>query len=74
MDANPRNLDIEGVERQQRPALVGRDEQRGGVADKIMGADQLGAESGGIVVAGNLAHGTAISAAATRRRSPIMML
>ena len=42
--AHPGNLDIEGVERQQRAALVRRHEQRGGVAGKIMGAHQVGAE------------------------------
>jgi flagellar assembly protein FliH len=36
-------------------------------------AHQIGAERSSAVV-GRLAHGTAISAAATRRRSPIMML
>ena len=46
--AHPGNLDIEGVERQQRAALRGRHEQRGCVAGKIMAAHQFGAEAGGI--------------------------
>ena len=41
---------------------------------KVMGTHQLGAETGGILARVGLAHGTAINAAATRRRSPIMML
>ena len=44
-----------------------------GVAFEIVGAHQIGAEGRGILVRPR-AHGTAISAAATRRRSPIMML
>ena len=48
--AHAGNLDIEGVERQQRAALLGRHEQRGGVAGKIVGAHQLGAEFGGRLV------------------------
>ena len=43
------NLDIEGVDRQQRAALAGRHEQRRGVAGKIVAAHQIGAEGGGIL-------------------------
>ncbi len=39
-----------------------------------MGPHQLGAEAGGRLTVVRAVHGTAISAAATRRRSPIMML
>ena len=71
---HPRNLDIEGVDRQQRAALRRRHEQRGGIAGKIMRPHQVGAVFGGGFVGFEAAHGTAINAAATRRRSPIMML
>ena len=70
----PRNLDIEGVDRQYPAALFSRQEQRGGVTAKIVAADQLRAMLGGLRAFVGAAHGTAISAAATRRRSPIMML
>ncbi len=74
LEAHPGNLDIESVDRQQRAALRRRHEQRGCVAREIVATNQLGTEAGGILVGRSLAHGTAISAAATRRRSPIMML
>ncbi|OIQ70208.1 hypothetical protein GALL_481780 [mine drainage metagenome] len=69
-----RNLDIEGIYRQQRAALRRRHEQRRCVADKIVRAYQLSAEAGRLPASGRIAHGTAISAAATRLLSPIMML
>ena len=49
MEADPRNLDIEGIERQERPALVGGDEQRRGVADEVVAADEVGAKCGRIL-------------------------
>ena len=72
--AHAGNLDIEGIQCQQRAAQAGRHEQGGCVTGKIVGPHQLSAEFGGTLVAVCDAHGTAISAAATRRRSPIMML
>ena len=72
--AHARYLDIEGVNGQQRAALDRGQEQRRGVAGKIMRAHQIGAERSGILRRLARAHGTAISAAATRRRSPSMML
>ena len=49
---HPGNLDIEGIDRQQRAAFDRRHEQRGGVARKIMGAHQIGAECRGILAVG----------------------
>jgi hypothetical protein len=69
--AHATNLDVEGVQREQRAAGRSIDEQRRCVAVEIVAAHEVGAECG---VGGRGAHGTAISAAATRRRSPIMML
>jgi hypothetical protein len=68
------NLDVKGVDRQQRAPLRCRREQRGRIAGKIVAAHQAGAKFGSLPVLARVAHGTAISAAATRRRSPIMML
>jgi len=45
--ADPGNLDIEGIDCQQRAALAGRHEQRGCVAGKIVGSHQLRAEISG---------------------------
>ena len=72
--AHAGNLNVESIDRQQRAPLLGRYEQRGCVTGKIVGAHQLGAEIGGRFVSVRAVHGTAINAAATRRRSPIMML
>ena len=72
--AHAGDLDIEGIEREQRPPPIGSNEQGRGVADEVVAADEIGAECSGILVSVLAAHGTAISAAATRRRSPIMML
>ena len=52
--AHARNLDIEGVDREQRAALGRRHEQRRCVADEIMGAHQIGAEAGGVLRAPRL--------------------
>src|ERR1700722_14340234 len=71
---NAANLDIEGIEREQRAAFRRRHEQGGRITGEVMGADKLGTMAGGALVFCRCAHGTAISAAATRRRSPIMML
>src|SRR5947209_1169615 len=72
--ADADDLDIEGVERQQRATLGSRCEQRRGITRKVVAANEIGAEGGGIGSRRGAVHGTAISAAATRRRSPIMML
>ena len=73
--AHPRDLDVESIEREQRAANIGGHENRRGIAGGIMTAHQIGAERGRVLVVGDrLGHGTAISAAATRRRSPSMML
>src|SRR3981081_1397284 len=72
--AHTGNFEVEGIYRQQRSALSNRHEQRGCVAGKIVATHQLSAELSGVLVAVRAAHGTAISAAAMRRRSPIMML
>ena len=64
-----------GIERRQRePAAphIRRDEQACGIGPKILRAHEIGAERSRI--AAHAAHGTAINAAATRRRSPSMML
>src|SRR5437868_8514928 len=71
--AHPGNLGIESIQREQRATQIRWHKQRGSVADKIMGAHQIGAEAFGAAGV-RTAHGTAIKAAATRRRSPIMML
>ena len=68
------DLDIEGVDGEQGAALLGRHEQRRCVTGKIVAAHQFGAEFGRLAALVRPAHGTAIRAAATRRRSPIMML
>src|SRR5947199_119808 len=67
---DPRNLDVESVKREQRAAPLCIDEQSGGIAVEVVRAHELRTERR----IGVRAHGTAISAAATRRRSPIMML
>ena len=72
--AHARDLDIEGVDRQQRTALGRRQKQRGRIAHEIMRAHQIGAERGRLLRRRRAVHDTAISAAATRRRSPSMML
>ncbi len=69
--ADARDLDVEGMDRQHRPAVHARQKQRRGVARKVVGAHEIGTESGGVLVGH---QGTAIRAAATRRRSPSMML
>ena len=68
------DLDIEGVERQQRATLGSGCKQRRRIAWKIVAAHEIGAEGHAVRRRRSAAHGTAISAAATRRRSPIMML
>ena len=76
--AHARDLGIEGIEREQRPALVGRREQRREEAILVGRADQRLAMT--IVRvhraqgSGARAQSTAISAAPTRRRSPNRML
>ena len=72
--ADAGNLDVEGINRKQRAALAGGHEQGGRIARKIVAPHQLGAELGRLPAFVRGAHGTAISAAATRLRSPIMML
>jgi hypothetical protein len=72
--AHARYLDIEGVDRQQRAALDLWQKQRRRIAGKVVRAHQVSAERGGLLRRRRPAHGTAINAAATRRRSPSMML
>src|SRR3954449_7504246 len=72
--ADADDLDIEGIERQQRAALGSRREQGRGIARKIVAAHEVSTERSRIRRRRGATHGTAISAAATRRRSPIMML
>src|SRR5271168_2509098 len=71
---DPTDLDIKGVQRQQRAPLRWRYEQRGSVACEVVSAHKLGTMASCAPVVRRSVHGTAISAAATRRRSPIMML
>ena len=59
---------------EQRAALLRRHEQCRGIAREVMQPHLGGAEVRRVAVRCGAAHGTAISAAATRRRSPIMML
>ena len=72
--ADADDLDIEGIERQQRAALGSGREQGRGIARKVVAAHEVSTERGRIRRRHRATHGTAISAAATRRRSPIMML
>jgi hypothetical protein len=72
--ADAGDLEIERVQRQQRPAQFRLDEQRRGVAFEIAAAHEARAMGCIRLIAALAAHGTAIRPAATRRRSPIMML
>ena len=72
--AHMRNLGIEGKQSEQRASLSGRDEQCRRITLEVTQPDLVRAELRRNVRRRGLAHGTAISAAATRRRSPIMML
>src|SRR5262249_28918144 len=68
--ANAAHLGIEGIQRQQRAALLDRCKQGRGIASEIVVAHEVRTKFTRVLDA----HGTATSAAATRRRSPIMML
>src|SRR5262249_54548408 len=70
--ADARDLEIERIHGQQRTPQSRCHEQRSGIALEIGTAHQSGAMNCSLLA--GAAHGTAIRPAATRRRSPIMML
>src|ERR1700733_626976 len=60
LGVDPADLNIEGIQRQQRPPLRRRHEQRGRVTAEVMRSNKLGTMAGRASVVCGSAHGTAI--------------